>query len=48
MVLKDRRCDEEYTSNQVTTEQKILAIAPANMNVVQIKEPMSVVGKMLA
>lgn len=48
VVLKDRRCDEEYTSNQVTTEQKILAIAPANMNVVQIKEPMSVVGKMLA
>ncbi|HNT72827.1 MAG TPA: hypothetical protein PKK92_07195, partial [Methanothrix sp.] len=47
VVLKDRRCDEEYTSNQVTTEPKILSIAPLNRTVVQMREPMSVVGKVL-
>jgi len=45
VVLKDRRCNEYYTSNQVTTEPKILAIVSDNMTVVKKTEPMRVVGK---
>ena len=45
VVLKDRRCNEYYTSNQVTTKPKILAVVPDSMTVVKKTEPMRVVGK---
>ncbi len=47
VVLKDRRCNEDFTSNQVTIGPKIMVMAPMNMTAVQIKEPMRVVGKVL-
>jgi hypothetical protein len=45
IVLKDRRCNQDYTSNPVTIEPKNLAIAPVNAKAL-IQEPMRVVSKM--
>ena len=46
VVLKDRRCNEDYASNQVTLEQKILAILPVNMTAVRRTEPMKIANNL--
>jgi hypothetical protein len=38
IVLKDRQCNQDYTSNKVTIEAKSLAIAPINAKAL-VQEP---------
>ena len=46
VVLRDRRCNEDYASNQVTLEPKILAVVPVDMTAIKRTEPMKFVSNL--
>jgi hypothetical protein len=44
IVLKDRRCNQDYTSNRVTIEHRNLALTPVKAKTL-IQEPMRIAGE---